>query len=151
VRRLIFDSGNEIDDLMTLCEADITSKNERTVRRHLENFAIVRRKIVEIEEKDHVRNFQPPVSGDDIQHIFNIGPGREIGILKNAIKEAILDGEIPNAFDPAYDLLLKKAAELGLKQVNPPDRKTDHSPAHTKDRFSGRSVPGSEGAKEDGR
>lgn len=120
VRRLIFDAGDEIDDLMTLCEADITSKNERTVRRHLENFAIVRQKITEIEEKDHVRNFQPPISGDDIQHIFDIAPGREIGIMKNAIKEAILDGEIPNAFQPAYELLLKKAEELGLKEVNRP-------------------------------
>ena len=126
VRRLIFDAGNEIDDLMTLFEADITSKNERTVRRHLENFSIVRRKITEIEEKDHVRNFQPPISGDDIQHVFNIPPGREIGILKNAIKEAILDGEIPNAFGPAFEMLLKKAGELGLKQVNnldPPGEK----------------------------
>jgi poly(A) polymerase len=121
VRRLLFDAGDEIDDLMNLCEADITSKNERTVKRHLHNFAIVRQKIVEIEQKDQIRNFQPPVSGDDIQHIFSIGPGREIGILKNTIKEAILEGEIPNQFEPAYELLLKKAEELGLKKVHDMD------------------------------
>lgn len=121
VRRLLFDAGEETDDLMTLCEADITSKNERTVRRHLHNFAIVREKIVEIEQKDHIRNFQPPISGDDIQHIFNIAPGREIGILKNAIKEAILEGEISNHFEPAYELLLKKAEELGLEKVRDPE------------------------------
>jgi len=118
VRRLIFDAGDEIDDLMTLCEADITSKNERTVRRHLKNFAIVRKKIVEIEEKDHVRNFQPPISGDDIQHIFGIRPGKEIGILKNAIKEAILDGKIRNNFESAYEMLLREAKALGLEQVH---------------------------------
>jgi poly(A) polymerase len=129
VRRLIFDAGNEIDDLMTLCEADITSKNERTVKRHLKNFAIVRQKIVEIEKKDHIRNFQPPISGDDIQHIFNIAPGREIGVLKNTIKEAILDGEINNEFTPAYDLLLKKAGELGLQKVNSLNASRDQNEA----------------------
>jgi poly(A) polymerase len=119
VRRLIFDAGDEIDDLMALCEADITSKNERTVKKHLRNFAIVRKKIDEIEQKDHVRNFQPPISGIDIQHIFDIEPGRKIGVLKNAIKEAILDGDITNNFGPAYDLLLTKSGEMGLKLVRP--------------------------------
>jgi len=119
VRRLIFDAGEEIDDLMTLCEADITSKNERTVKRHLRNFAIVRQKIIEIEKKDHLRNFQPPISGDDIQYIFNIEPGREIGILKSFIKDAILDGVIPNKFGPAYEILITKGNELGLKEINP--------------------------------
>lgn len=118
VRRLIFDAGNEIEDLMTLCEADITSKNERTVKKHLHNFAIVREKLIEIEKKDHVRNFQPPISGDDIQYIFDIQPGREIGILKSQIKDAILDGEIPNEFGPAYSMLLRKGADLGLTEVN---------------------------------
>lgn len=121
VRRLIFDAGEEIDDLMTLCEADITSKNERTVRRHLQNFAIVREKIVEIEEKDHLRNFQPPISGDDIQKAFDIPPGKPIGIIKNHIRESILEGEISNSFSDAYRLMIEKGRELGLELVRPLD------------------------------
>jgi len=133
VRRLIFDAGDEIEDLMTLCEADITSKNERTVKRHLQNFAIVRMKITEIEAKDHIRNFQPPLSGDDIQYIFNISPGREIGVLKNTIKEAILEGEIKNEFIPAYYLLLEKAKEMGLKKINSLEASLDSTESSKED------------------
>jgi len=119
IRRLIFDAGDDLDDLMTLCEADITSKNEKRVKRHLRNFQIVREKIVEIEEKDHVRNFQPPITGDDIQHVFAIQPSRPVGIIKNAIKDAILDGEIPNEFNAAYRKMLSLGEELGLSVRNP--------------------------------
>jgi poly(A) polymerase len=119
VRRLVFDAGDEIDDLMTLCEADITSKNERTVQRHLRNFGIVREKIKEIEEKDHLRNFQPPISGDDIQKAFGIPPGKSIGIIKNHIKESILEGDISNNFSDAYRLMIEKGKELGYTLVQP--------------------------------
>jgi poly(A) polymerase len=115
IRRLVFDAGDDINDLMMLCEADITSKNKLTIKRHLENFRIVRKKIKELEEKDSIRNFQPPITGDLIMKTFGLSPSEPVGIIKNAIKDAILDGVILNNYEEAYEFMLKKGKELGLK------------------------------------
>ena len=126
IRRLLFDAGEEIDQLMLLCEADITSKNKQKVKRYIDNFEWVRKRLMEVEEKDRIRNWQPPVSGEMIMEIFGIGPSKKVGDLKNMIREAILEGVIENSFAAAYPFMLEKAAGMDLTPVGDLSSRNTH-------------------------
>ena len=117
VRRLLFDDGDDLEALLELCTADITSKNPKRVRKYLENYELVKERLAEVEESDKIRNWQPPISGEEIMEAFDIPPSREVGLIKNAIREAILDGELENSAGAAYTFMLEKGKELGLVPV----------------------------------